>query len=209
MVSTECDCINNIGCPGSSVFNEIRAIVWLLLHIWATSWKNQQSDCAPSEDSDQPGRPPSLIRVFAVCMKKGWVLGYPLSAQRRLWSDWADDQADLNFHWMHSHFVGFIMRLLNYVAYHLGENQQIHSVLKCCFCFCRRKPFMEISSVWWESDRRFWTAQKEMLTAWLWLVCSRMLCSSWPPVPATWRSIWNQLLTPSREVWTILRLSVK
>ena len=33
---------------------------------WAASWQNQQSDCAPSEDSDQPGHPPSLIRVFAV-----------------------------------------------------------------------------------------------------------------------------------------------
>ena len=39
---------------------------------------------APSEDSDQPGHPPSLIRVFAVRMKKAWVLSYPLSAQRRL-----------------------------------------------------------------------------------------------------------------------------
>ena len=27
---------------------------------------NQQSDCAPSEDSDQPGHSPSLIRVFAL-----------------------------------------------------------------------------------------------------------------------------------------------
>ena len=32
---------------------------------------------APSEDSDQPGHPPSLIRVFAVRMKKNWVLSYP------------------------------------------------------------------------------------------------------------------------------------
>ena len=35
---------------------------------------------APSEDSDQPGHPPSLIRVFTVRMKKAWVLSYPLSA---------------------------------------------------------------------------------------------------------------------------------
>ena len=35
---------------------------------------------APSEDSDQPGHPPSLIRVFAVRMKKAWVISYPLSA---------------------------------------------------------------------------------------------------------------------------------
>ena len=31
--------------------------------------------------------------VFAVRMKKAWVRSYPLSAQRRLWSDWADAQA--------------------------------------------------------------------------------------------------------------------
>ena len=48
---------------------------------WAATWHKQQSDCAPSEDSDQPGHPPSLIRVFAVRMKKVWVLSYPLSAR--------------------------------------------------------------------------------------------------------------------------------
>ena len=37
-----------------------------------------------SEDSDQPGHSPRLIRVFAVRMKKAWVLSHPLSAQRRL-----------------------------------------------------------------------------------------------------------------------------
>ena len=50
--------------------------------------------CAPSEDSDKPGHLPSLIRVFAVSMKKTWVLSYPLSAQRWPWSDWVDAQAD-------------------------------------------------------------------------------------------------------------------
>ena len=89
------------------------------LIIWAVSWQNQQSDCAPCEDSDQPGHtpslisvfavpdqpghPPSLIRVFVVRMRKAWVFSYPLSAQRRLWSDWADAQADLSLRWAHSH----------------------------------------------------------------------------------------------------------
>ena len=73
---------------------------------------NQHNECAPSEDSDQPGHPPSVIRVFAVRMKKAWVLSYPLSAQRRLWSDWADAQADLSHRWAHSHFVGFVMSRL-------------------------------------------------------------------------------------------------
>ena len=48
--------------------------------------------------------------VFAVRMKKAWVLSYPLSAQRRLWSDWADAQADLSLRWAHTHFVGLSCR---------------------------------------------------------------------------------------------------
>ena len=69
---------------------------------------------APSEDSDQPGHPPSLIKVFAVRMKKAWVLSYPLSAQRRLWSDCTDAPADPSLRWAHSHFVGFDMSWLIY-----------------------------------------------------------------------------------------------
>ena len=42
--------------------------------IWAATWQNQQNGCAPS-----------LIRVFAVRMKKHLVLSYALSVQRRLW----------------------------------------------------------------------------------------------------------------------------
>ena len=45
---------------------------------------------APSEDSDQSGHPPSLIRVFAAHMKK------------------ADAQVDLSLRWAHTHFVGFV-----------------------------------------------------------------------------------------------------
>ena len=85
------------------------------IEIWAATCQNQQNECAPSEDSDQPGHPPSLIRVFAVCMKKHWVLSYPLSAQRMLWSDWADAQADLSIRWAHTHFVSFDMSRLIYI----------------------------------------------------------------------------------------------
>ena len=62
---------------------------WYDQELWVALWQNEQNECAPSDDSGQPGNPPSLIKVFAVRMKKPWVLGYPLSAQRRLWSDWA------------------------------------------------------------------------------------------------------------------------
>ena len=62
----------------------------LLLHIYIASKKERKKEkqtnkmaCAPSEASDQPGHPPSLIRVFAARMKKAWVLTYPLSAQSK------------------------------------------------------------------------------------------------------------------------------
>ena len=41
-------------------------LISLFFSIWAATWQNQQGECAPSEDTDQPGHPPSLIRVFAV-----------------------------------------------------------------------------------------------------------------------------------------------
>ena len=80
------------------------------LNIRAVSWQNQQ----PSEDSDQPWHPPSLIRVFAVRLKKVWVLSYPLSAERRLWSDWADAQADLSLRWAHMPLCWFCHEVAHY-----------------------------------------------------------------------------------------------
>ena len=87
----------------------------LLIYIWAARWQNQQNDCAPSKDSDQPGHPASLIRLFAVRMKKHWDLNYLLSAQWRLirlggcpgWS----------FACRTCHFVGFFVRQLIYLFY--------------------------------------------------------------------------------------------
>ena len=82
--------------------------------------KTNKMACALSKDSDQPGHPPSLIRVFAVRMKKAWVLSHPLSAQGRLWSDWADAQADLSLRWAHMsscwfcHEAAEIQSSLNY-----------------------------------------------------------------------------------------------
>ena len=43
----------------------------------------------------------------AVCMKKAWVLSYPLSAQWRHWSDQTDAQGDLSLRWAHSSFCWF------------------------------------------------------------------------------------------------------
>ena len=82
--------------------------------IWAVTWQNQQSDCAPSEDSDQPGHWQSLIRVFAVRSMGSWGPKLSSCGQRRFWSDWVDAEADLSLRWAHPYFVGFVMPRLNY-----------------------------------------------------------------------------------------------
>lgn len=42
--------------------------------------EKKKMTCAFKEDSDLP----RLIRAFAICMKKPWVISYPLSAQQSL-----------------------------------------------------------------------------------------------------------------------------
>ena len=97
---------------------------------------------APNEDSDQPGHPPSLIRVFPVRMKKAWVLSYPLSTQRRLWSDWADAQVDLSLCWTHRVFCLFCRAAAQMslslrkswkaiMSYILFRNAKLQ-LIKCC-----------------------------------------------------------------------------
>ena len=104
-----------------------QVILWFLscldsvkntFQLWSFSFeprhdKTNNMACVPGEDSDQPGHSPSLIRVFAVCMKKHWVLGYPLSAQRRLirlgrWPCWSESSLGTQsfcWFWHVAHFT--------------------------------------------------------------------------------------------------------
>ena len=87
-------------------------IVYYCIHVNQNEpphYKTNKMACALSEASGQTGR------IFAVCMKKDWILSYPLSAQRRLWSAWASsDQTGrmpkliLVFAGRTCHFVGFV-----------------------------------------------------------------------------------------------------
>ena len=110
--------------------------------------KTNKVACAPSEDSDQTGHAPSVIRDFAVRLKKAGILSYPLSAQRRLWSDWADSQADLSLRWAHSHFVGFVMRRL--ISERLLGNQESQTIIIAyllCLSITNEPPHDKTSKV--------------------------------------------------------------
>ena len=107
------------------------------LYIWAATWQNKQNECAPSEDSDQPGHPPSLIRVFDVRMKKAWVLSYPLSVQRRLirlgWRPgWSESSLGVHSLWWFCHVAAHI-----YAAWQEEKRFKLFSLTfwPCTFMF--------------------------------------------------------------------------
>ena len=121
-----------------------------LYSIWAATWQNQQSDYAPSEDSDQPGHPPSLFRVIVVRLMGSKGSKLSSCGQRRLWSDWADAQADLSLRWAHTHFVGFVMSRLIcvkviYFRFHLLHQISMFFVL---YFYWQFSAFLIVSS-WW------------------------------------------------------------
>ena len=83
--------------------------------------KTNKTNLRPAKTQISLGIRP-VWSVFAVRIKKVGVLSYPLSAQRRLWSDWADAQADLSLRWAHTHFVGFVMSWLIYSTAYITAN---------------------------------------------------------------------------------------
>ena len=107
--------------------------------------KTNKMICAPSEDSDQPGHPPSLIRVSAVRLKQNWVLSYPLSAQRRLCSHSADAKADLSLRWTQKSFCWF--------SHELAQNAYICST----YTFHRR---------WVGRQTQWWPRHKAIYFSW-------------------------------------------
>ena len=109
--------------------------------------KTNKMICALSEDSDQPGHPPSLIRVFAVGMKKPWVFSYPMSASED--SDQTGRMSRLIFQAGRTcHFVGSVMKRLTLclvvtwvVRHHFGT--------VCCVLSCR-PPILHQVLLWME-----------------------------------------------------------
>ena len=67
-------------------------------------YDNNKMSCAPSEDSDQPGHPSDQSLRYP--HEERWGPELP-TAQRRLWSDWADAYADLSLRWAHMPFCWF------------------------------------------------------------------------------------------------------
>ena len=74
--------------------------------------KKQQPDFVHIDDSEQPRWSICLVRVFICLTKNDFALSYPLSAQQRVWSDWADAQADPSLCLVQIQIAGFVMHKL-------------------------------------------------------------------------------------------------
>ena len=154
--------------------------------IWAATWLNWQSSCAPSQDSDQPGHPPSVIRVFAVHMKKAWVLSYQLSAQWRLWSDWADAQADLSLCWAHTLFFWFCHVVAQIFSF------RIFWFPNCVVLSVRCRPHSSHTTKFtrvWDSYTLYSKARLYIPQLWkLMTLAHDKFCDSWQDL---WQFLWQ------------------
>ena len=89
---------------------------------------NKQNECAPSEDSDQPGHP-IVWSESSLCAQ--WVAKDArfLHADSEDWSDWADAQADLSLRWAHMPFCWFC-----HVAAQITMSILIQLTNNSCMC---------------------------------------------------------------------------
>ena len=97
--------------------------------------KNKMT-CTPSEDADQFGHPPSVIRVFAV---RGRRLGSLVThwVHSEDWSDWADAQADLSLRWAQTSFRWFSHDVAQFLSY----------ILFFCDCFTTEVKFITTKDI--------------------------------------------------------------
>ena len=93
------------------VFRSFSVILssWTTGKYWAVTWQKNEVIMRPAKTQISLGIRP-VWSVFAEPCR-----------QRRLWSDWADAQADRSLRWAHTHFVGFVMSRLSYVFWQVSN----------------------------------------------------------------------------------------
>ena len=95
------------------------------------------------------------IRVFAMRSMGSWGPNASSCGQWRLWSDWADAQADLSLRWAQSRFVGFVMSRLKCSNHKL---QSFHWIITRKKLSSNCHMFMFSAKVGWLNLRgSFWS----------------------------------------------------
>ena len=88
----------------------------------------------PTKWHVHPAKPQISRRIP---MKKAWLLSYPMGAQQRLWSDWADAQAGLSLRSAHMPLCWFCHEAAHFALIETHNvfliNSQIDFKLNFCF----------------------------------------------------------------------------
>ena len=106
---------------------------------------------APSEDSDQPGHPPSLIRVFAVCLRVVKDPSFLQADSEDSDQTWRMPRLIRVFAGRTSHFVGFVTIWLKFIL-HL-ESVWFHFFLFSFYLFieipvCKQLRLIRLRALW-------------------------------------------------------------
>ena len=97
--------LSDVSSKIASDISFMNLISWSLLTNEPPHDKTNKMACALSEDSDQPGHPPSPISSLSAWIKLGFLATH--WAHSEDWSDWADAQADLSLRWAHKSLCWF------------------------------------------------------------------------------------------------------
>ena len=128
--------------------------------------KTNKMTCASIEALDQFRHMASLIKVFAVHPKKVWILSYPLSKQRRLWSDWVDAQslrslgARVIFFVLHLIFL-FQSRVVSLLRGEIWLNQILLMAIHFYF-----RQFFNKWAASWQNQQYGMCAQRRLSSDW-------------------------------------------
>ena len=104
--------------------------------------------------------PPSLIRVFAVRIRKAWALSFSLSAQRRLSSDWVDAQADQSIRWAHMSLCWFCHEAAHIVYQRPGSIVILSHFVATSGC-ARHSDLLKQFSSWQIIHTQQWLIESE------------------------------------------------
>ena len=90
--------------------------------------------------------PPSLISLR--CALNGWLrTKFSSCGQRRFWSNWADDQADLSLLWAHMPFCWFCHEVAHFMAHFRELPEDVREVSHVCLQ-CHNQNSKTLAGSW-------------------------------------------------------------
>ena len=98
---------NQSSCLFCLTAKHLQCLCYKLFVVDSTWYQTTTNEPRHDKTNKVTVRPAKTQISLGIRMKKHWILSYPVSAQRRLWSDWAGAKADLRLRLAHMPFCLF------------------------------------------------------------------------------------------------------